>query len=155
MNREEFEDLLADYLGGELATDDHARFDAYLAAHPEAQQDVDELRATLDELGSLQSVALPVVLPADYAGKSGPASTSASGRYFRGVVKVAALIAFGVIIGRATAPPAPPPPVSPHVPATVASVAPVHPGWIELARHLDAQDAPLAAQLRGLANLPH
>jgi len=160
MNHEEYVALLADYLGNELSDADRARFDAYLAENPAADAETRELRATLDELAELQTVSLPTAQVASRAAQ--PASRPApTVRWLASLGKVAAILAFGVLLGRATVTPTP---VTPGAgPSTGVSVAgartpantnPVHPGWIELAEKLDAYPESMGASLRMLANLP-
>ncbi|MFQ5491058.1 MAG: anti-sigma factor family protein [Phycisphaerae bacterium] len=53
MQRHEFEQKLADYLGQEMAPDARQAFEAYLNAHPEAQTEANALRAVLRGLDQL------------------------------------------------------------------------------------------------------
>lgn len=157
MNRAKYEAMLADYLGDELAPADRAVLEAYLAEHPDDRADVEELRATLAELAALQAEA-----PAHHtvAAEAAPAAHGRTSwslrRYVKGVMKIAAVLALGIFIGRMTAP-ANPASTAPSAPPeeipSVARTEAIHPGWIELARHLDANQAAFAVQLRSLANL--
>ena len=58
MNRHEFEQKLADYLGQELKPDAGAEFETYLEAHPDAQKEVESLRAVLKGLDRLAPPSL-------------------------------------------------------------------------------------------------
>lgn len=157
MNRAKYEAMLADYLGDELAPVDRAVFEAYLAEHPDDRADVEELRATLAELAALQAET-----PARHTVAAEAAADPRRGgsvnlrRYFAGAMKIAAVLALGIFIGRMTAPASPASNASSAPREEIPSVArteAVHPGWIELARHLDANQVAFAVQLRSLANL--
>ena len=56
MNREEYEQLVAEFLYGEISDADRLRLDEWLKAHPEDRKDVDELRRTMHRLTSLPEV---------------------------------------------------------------------------------------------------
>jgi len=53
MNREQFELLMADALGGELSSQDRAAFETVLAEHAEWKQEYETSRRTLDCLAEL------------------------------------------------------------------------------------------------------
>lgn len=53
MDRHDFEQKLADYLGHELNPHARADFETYLKAHPDAQEEVESLRAVLKGLDRL------------------------------------------------------------------------------------------------------
>jgi len=53
MNREEFELLMADALGGELSSEDRAAFDAALAEHADWKQEYETAQHTLECLAEL------------------------------------------------------------------------------------------------------
>jgi anti-sigma factor RsiW len=167
MTREEYEAMLADYLGDELDAAERDRFEGYLAEHADARAEVGELRATLAELAELQTVSLPTAQVASQPAARVTARRdrrSPLARFVTATAKAAAILLFGVIIGRATAPPAYPPLESgPEVAASddaptetviLAGAHEVHPGWIELVERLGANEASLGVQLRMLANLP-
>lgn len=154
MNREEYEAHLADYLGNELDPARRAEFEEFLNANADARAEVDELRATLDDLAHLQTLA---EVPAVTAASSTPPEPTAGNRtlrFFTSLLKAAAVLMFGVLLGRATAPPpATPGTVAPVAPFAPANAGPVHPGWVELARNVDAHPSALAGSLRMFANL--
>ena len=47
IDRTQFENNLSDYIRGELSADEHREIDAYLNAHPEALESLQELREIL------------------------------------------------------------------------------------------------------------
>ncbi|MCB9850475.1 MAG: zf-HC2 domain-containing protein [Phycisphaerales bacterium] len=154
MNAEEFEAMLAEYLGDELAPDERRAFEAHLAEHPEHQAEVDELSGTLDELARLQAAPdrEPTLLKANARTNARRGST----RLFASLAKAAAILIFGVIIGRWTA--------SEHAPApshntpqetTYAEAPSIHPGWIELANRLGTNSASFAGLLSAGASTLH
>lgn len=58
MDRHDFEQKLADYLGQELNPNARAEFETYLSAHPDAQEEVESLRAVLKGLEQLAPAPL-------------------------------------------------------------------------------------------------
>jgi len=154
MNREEYEAHLADYLGNELDAARRAEFEEFLSANADARAEVEELRATLDDLAHLQTLAEVPAGSAVSTPQSEPAAGNRTLRFFTSLLKAAAVLMFGVLLGRATAPPpATPGTGAPVAPSTLANAGPVHPGWVELARNVDAHPGALAGSLRMFANL--
>ena len=153
MNREAYEARLADYLGDELSHAERAEFETYLLTNTEARAEVEELRATLEELAHLQIVPeIPSASPTiGVTARVLPPQKKAS-HFFTALLKAAAVLMFGVLIGRATAPP----PTDEHASSNrtaFADATTVHPGWIELVKNLDANQGSLAGSLRMFANL--
>ncbi len=59
---QELVELVTDYLEGDLSAREHARFERHIAGCPHCTAYLDQLRATLDELGELreEDLAAPV-----------------------------------------------------------------------------------------------
>jgi len=154
MNADQFEMMLADYLGDELSPEDRRAFEAHLAEHPEQQTEVDELRETLAELNHLQ--AAPDREPTLLRANAQPSPQRNTSRLFVTLGKAAAILIFGVIIGRltASAPQAPPTPQE-TTPTVVTASGKIHPGWYELAKRVGARNASFAGLLSAGAESLH
>jgi anti-sigma factor RsiW len=59
MNPELFENMLNDYVDGELSAEEAREFEQYLAEHPEAQAELDSLRQLQNEARSLSKNVYP------------------------------------------------------------------------------------------------
>lgn len=59
MDKKQFQNRLCDYIGGTLNEEETRGVEAYLAAHPEAQAEVAEMRETLSLLGQIKATTEP------------------------------------------------------------------------------------------------
>ena len=98
MDRHDFEQKLADYLGQELAPDARADFETYLEAHPDAQEEVESLRAVLKGFDRL---APPPLANHDRVARSleGPGPRTGGWLKLRRALAYAAVLVAGVTIG--------------------------------------------------------
>jgi anti-sigma factor RsiW len=154
MDCKDIDELMADYLGEELAADERRELEAHLDRCEQCRSDVAELRATLAHLESLETVS-----------RESAAIHTRSLRVVRrrrpavrvalGLSKIAAVLAIGVALGRWTASAAPQdtspsraeaPPMALSAPATE-----IHPEWINLAQKDRAVRSSFANQLTVLA----
>ena len=129
------EELLAEYLAEEIDANDRRELQAHLDQCTKCRDDVAELRQTLVYLESLETVSR----------ESAALKTRflrivrqrrASVKFAIALLKAAAVLAFGVVLGRWTASntPAPSAPTPTAVmPPAISGAAPaVHPDWITL-----------------------
>lgn len=112
MHRHDFEQKLADYLGQELNPDARAAFETYLNAHPDAQEEVESLRAVLRGLDRL---APPPLATDDRLGQVLERSSPKTVRWLklRRALAYAAVLVAGVAIGWMARPLPIPAPTSP------------------------------------------
>ena len=156
MNCTRVEQLTADYLGEELESGERARFDAHLADCDTCRARIAELTDTLAELNRLATVPLPMALEKT-RGLCVVRRRSPVRRFVFSSLKVAAVLALGVLLGRASVggtslqttsqPGVPKMPVS----ETKLVAVGVHPRWIELGRQVSSEHSSLASELLVLA----
>jgi len=146
MNQEEFEAQLADYLGSEMNAEEKAAFEADLVLHPKRASEVDELRATLADLESLQAAAPRP--DSTYTAPERSRSVLHRERRIQSWVKAAAILIFGILIGRWSGPPRERLETIDFEPPVVAQVEGVHPGWYELAERLGKNNVLVKGLLR-------
>ncbi len=162
MKPENYENRLADYLGNEMSPDERHAFEQTLRAFPECQAEVDALQAALADLRQLPA-PIATTRPVAPRSTAAPSSTRPGQRLSATLLKTAAVLVFGVIIGRLTAPNDTaqlPPSAVRQPPAREQSrpddrgqrvadptiqVAAIHPAWIELGRKLGAGAAGFGA----------
>jgi anti-sigma factor RsiW len=92
MDRDKFEDMLADYLGNELSPNDRRTFEEHLAKSPADRAEVESLQRTLDDLRELPPP------PSGYAPSPRP-STPRIIRCLYRPLAYAALLLIGIGIG--------------------------------------------------------
>jgi len=147
------EELTADYLGDELANEERGLFQAHLEDCGACRARIEELTETLAELNDLRGVSLAVA-----AERTRDLCVVRRRPAWRRVVasslKAAALLVFGVVLGRGSldqgeqiAAPAEPSPIA----STTKSGTGLHPRWIELGREVEDGRSSFTSRLLLLA----
>ncbi len=145
MKCHDIDKLAADYLGNEMGTELVGEFERHLEECATCRKLISELRATLKKLSQLPTV---IEFPGRVADGSKTRMNRASWR--TSLLKAAAVLAFGICLGRLSAPQASVgPPAQPHTTASSerGGQLPIHPKWIELADKLPHIGASLSANL--------
>ncbi len=94
MNREQFEDMLADYLGDEMTPEQRQAFEQHLAESDADRAEADALAALMGQLEEIMPA--PCSLPA--SGSASPAPPASVMRFGR-ILAYAAILLLGVGIG--------------------------------------------------------
>ncbi len=154
--------LMADYLGDELTAEQREALIMHLAACTVCEAEVRTLQRTIEQMKQLETVSMTNAM-AHTRNLAIVRRRPLVQRMFLASLKAAAVLAFGVLVGRYTTPSAAPaPPSSIPVPAPVsASIAPqqpeehddmpIHPDWINLARKQVAPRSSFAGRLMLIA----
>jgi ferric-dicitrate binding protein FerR (iron transport regulator) len=148
MKPDRYEERLAEYLGGEMTPAEKEAFEEELRTAPEYREEAAALRAALADLRAL---------PAGFAEPSRP-GRGVVYRLVIGGLKSAAILAFGVFLGRFTATSTSKPTgtaTTQHSPTLTqegeynasTQLATIHPGWIAIGRKLGANSGNIATQL--------
>ncbi|MBN1514664.1 MAG: zf-HC2 domain-containing protein [Phycisphaerae bacterium] len=149
MDCHEFESRIADYLGEELPTDDRDACEAHLAACSTCRSRVIECRAVVQKLQRLETVS-PELATRQTASLMVVRRPPAWRRVGDAMLKAAAVLAIGVMIGRYSQASESSQPTAPTALA-VAPAADIHPDWIELGRQVSSGGSSFAQQLAMLA----
>ncbi len=149
MDCREFENQMADYLGEELPAEARAECEAHLASCAACRERAGDrqtvirtlrrLETVSPELATRQTAALTIVRRSPFWLRIGG-----------GILKVAAVLAIGIVIGRHSRDSQAPPQTTRSA-LTAATAPQIHPDWIELGRQVSSGDASLAQYLTILA----
>jgi anti-sigma factor RsiW len=157
MNCNEVELMLADYLGNELPEEERRTVDSHLQRCAACAQQIETLQDTLTTLGHLDTIS-----HGDAAHRTRDFQITrrppAIQRIAIASLKIAAMLAFGVALGRwsqkqptnSNPQTTDPSNTNPQMVAQAGSVS-IHPDWLEFAAKLNRDSSGLAGPLRYLA----
>lgn len=149
MNCREIEELLADYLGGELDDEQRSAFEEHLGTCVVCQEQVGELHDTISALRRLDTVSMSVA-----ARKTRDLAVVRRRpvilRIAVASLKAAALVAFGVLLGSQLSPDRQLEPVQPPYEIVVVESG-IHPKWLELGRRVGSGGSSFTRNLAMIA----
>jgi anti-sigma factor RsiW len=149
MDCREFESRVADYLGEELSADDRDVCEGHLASCSTCRARVVEYQAVVQKLQRLETVSTDVAAR-QTASLMVVRRPPAWRRIGGGVMKAAAVLAIGIIIGRQSRVSGPSQKTDPTALAAAPAVD-IHPDWIELGRQVSSGGSSFAQHLAMLA----
>lgn len=157
MNCNELAEVLADYLGDELSSVDRKAIQQHLSSCPTCAREVESLQETVTTLGQLDTIS-----HADAAGQIRGLQIvqrrPAIQRFVLASLRIAAVLALGFVLGRASfespttsdVMPAGPSGDNRHAVAQ-ASTGSIHPDWLVIAERINQNSSGLAGAFRHLA----
>ncbi len=149
MDCHEFESRIADYLGDEMPADDRAACDAHLASCSTCRARAGDCQTVIRTLQRLETVS-PELATRQTASLIVVRRPPIWRRIGGVMLKAAAVLAIGVMIGRQSRVPAPSQTTDPTALAA-APAADIHPDWIELGRQVSSGGSSFAQNLAMLA----